>query len=241
MKTFDLENFKDAWRNEASFGGENLTDQKITAYLTASTNDLYSFFRKGLLFDIIFKLGLFTVIPVLTYIYPGHGILNVIDILSIFIILTSIGWQIFVLKELPDRHESEFKVADTLQRYLHYFYKYYLLSVYVMALSAVLFFVIGSNHYFLIKYNQLPAFDAEDIMVLSAGILLSFGLSIISHHTFSKFRIGQAEQTLEDIRENDIDDLSISNDITRRKQWTRFFSLAIIVGIIILIILLLKI
>lgn len=240
MKTFDLENFKDAWRNEASFSGKNLTDQKITAYLTASTNDLYSFFRKGLLFDIIFKLGLFTAILVLTYIYPGHGILNLIDILSILIIIISIGWQIYVLKKLPDRHESEFKVADTLQRYLHYFYRYYLLSVYIMALSAVLFFIIGSNHYFLIKYNQLPSFDSEDIMVLSAGILLSFGLSFISHQTFSKFRIGQAEQTLEDIREDDIDDLRIAYVNTRRKRWTRFFGFAIIVGVIILIILLLK-
>jgi hypothetical protein len=185
------------------------------------------------------KSGLLIAVIVLTFIIPGGGILNGIDILSILLIIIGAAWQVHVLSKLPTSI-GHLNLSETLQRYLDFYYQYYQRSVFIAALSAPLFFIIGSNHYMLIKYQEIPVLQADDLVVLSSGILVSYGLSLLSQHNFTSFRIRQVEQTLDDLREERMYEVRISKYKTRMKKLTMLLGISLIIGIIIIIWLILK-
>ncbi|MEJ2006123.1 MAG: hypothetical protein P8X57_14435 [Cyclobacteriaceae bacterium] len=232
MDTNDLQKLRDAWRNEAAFGMDKLTSGEIRQYLTRSSTDIRVLFRKGLLIDLLLKTLLLISLLALVLIFPVQAIAGYVITLSMVLIL-SIWWQWRILQKIPNPDKENKSVTAGLSEYIQFYYTHYVRSVYVGALSAPIFFIIGSTFYFLFKYQAIPAFQLEDVLVFSSGILLSFGVSLFVQLKFYQFRIGQLENTLLEAEEDSLDEKHFSDQRTQLKKSAILFRVLFIVGLVI--------
>jgi len=154
--------------------------------------------------------------------------------------VTGLVWQIYVRSKIPYFRTEGQSVEEKLVDYIGFYYKYYMSSIYVGAFSATLLFLIGSMIYLLGKYQEIPQFHTDDYIVMSTGVLLSYGLSFIVQLKYSNFRIKQLEKSLYEIEENSINESSIKEHFINRKIISLIFGIALIVGLILFLFLLCK-
>ena len=101
------------------------------------------------------------------------------------------------------------------------------------ALSSTLFFLSGSLFYLHFKYEQIPAFELDDFIVLTIGIILSYGVSAFAQIKQNDYQIKQLESCLIEIEENTINASSIKKYITNRIKNIVTIGIALITGVII--------
>jgi hypothetical protein len=239
MKSIDLEKYKSAWKSEKSFGEEKLTEKEIAAFLKSSSKSIHSFFRNNLITDGMVKTLLIISFPVLSLFVPNQVFLSPLNLLLWILAAGGMAWQYYILRKIPRRQQNLLSVIQQLEEYIHYYYKYYTSSIYVGALSATLFFLMGSVIYLRFKYQELPSFQTDDFLVLSLGILLSYGISATVQFFNSNFRIRQLEKCLLEIEENTIQPSRIIKNLFNRKRLTLVFGVAMIVGLLLLLFLIL--
>lgn len=232
MEPVDIEKYRSAWKNERSFDEKKLSSNEIAAFLKASSKSIVAFFRKGLLFDIILKTALLVSLFILIFLMSNQ----ILFLLFLSIIgALSLMWQIVVLRKLSYSETKLPSVIDKLRDYIDFYYRYYVSSIYVGALSASLFFLIGSIYYFYFKYKDIPTFETDDFIVMSIGILLSYGLSAIVGLKYNTFIIKQLEKCVKEIEENTINKARIKMQYTTRKKIILILGIAIITGLIFLL------
>ena len=83
------------------------------------------------------------------------------------------------------------------------------------------------------KYEQIPTFELDDFIVLSIGIILSFGVSAFAQIKQNDYQITQLESCLVEIDENTIDASSIKKYKTNRIKNIVTIGIALIIGVII--------
>lgn len=236
MKSVDLEKYKEMWKNDRSFEERKLSSNEIFKFLKSSSKGIIEFFRRGLIFDLIFKTILLIAMIVLFFLIPNQLFFNFINLFIILIILTGIGWQFYVFKRTPFYKTENHNVIKQLHKYILFYNKFYISSIYIAGLSSTLVFLIGSIFYLHIKYQEIPQFQIDDFLVMSIGILLSYGLSTIPQLKFNNHRINQLKECLNDIEDEIITDANIKKHNIDRKKWAIAFGITLIVGLILLLI-----
>jgi len=83
------------------------------------------------------------------------------------------------------------------------------------------------------KYRQIPSFELDDFIVLTIGIILSYGVSAFAQIKQNNYQIKQLEICLVEIEENTIDASSIKKYQANRIKNIVTIGIALIIGVII--------
>ena len=232
MSNVDLENYKNAWKNERSFDERKLSENEISMFMQSSSRSIVTLFRKGLLFDIFFKIVLLISLVFLFFLMQGQSAWRFTVVFQIILILAGIFWQKHILHKIPDQSEKGSSAFDKLRIYIDFYYRYYIVSIYIGALSSSFFFLIGSIYYLHYKYLEIPQLQIDDFVVCGLGLVFSFGISAFFQLKQNKFHIKQLEESLREIEENTINELSIEKYKTNRIKNMAIIGIAMIIGVI---------
>lgn len=241
MNDINLEKYRSAWKYESSFEEKKLSAEEISGFLRSSSKSILENFRRGLVFDIIIKMALLISFVILTVAAPSQVFINYKSVILIIIIISGLFWQFKVLRKISYYRDRSSNAINRLRDYISYYHKYYFSSIYVGALSSPLFFLVGSMYYLFNKYKGIPRFETDDFIVLSLGVILSFGLSLFVQIKQNNLRIKQLEKCLIEAKEETIDEISIQK-YNKSHTWTAvIFGIALITGLILLLFLILNI
>lgn len=97
---------------------------------------------------------------------------------------------------------------------MRYYHRNFHRSILVSALSSAIVYLSGSFYYYRWKYQGLPDFALDDVVVLAVGALLAFGVSAFAQITQGDHQIGQLQNALTEL----MDGVDTQDVITRFKQ-----------------------
>ena len=149
--------------------------------------------------------------------------------------VAGIIWQVIILKKVPNRNQANQNSLDILRKYISFYYKHFISSIFVGALSNSLFIFIGSLYYLYFKYQKIPHFSINDIVVMGIGLALSFVIGAIVQLKHNKFHIIQLEKSLKEIEENTISEESIEKYKSRKLKNIIIIAFSILAGLLLLI------
>ena len=232
MENLDLNKYQLAWKKEKSFQAEKLSEVEIRNFMK-SASKIVGQYRRSLLFDIGFKGILLISFLVLIFLLKSQSIAILTN--SFFVFIASIGiiWQTKVYKRVDKISVTKEHLKDLLRAYIDFYNGEYVKSIFVSALSSTLFFLSGSLFYLYFKYRQIPSFELDDFIVLTIGIILSYGVSAFAQIKQNDFQIKQLESCLVEIEENTISASSIKKYKTNRIKNIVTIGIALITGVII--------
>ncbi len=231
MENLDLNKYRLAWKNEKSFQAEKLSEIEIHNFMK-SASKIVSQYKRSLLFDIVFKSILFFSFLVLILLLKNQSIAVLTNSFLIFLAVFGIIWQIKVYRRIDKISVAEENLKDSLRAYIDFYNGHFIKSIFVSALSSTLFFLCGSLFYLHFKYNQIPTFELDDFIVLIVGVILSYGLSAFTQIKQHNYQIKQLENSLIEIEENTINELSIKKYKTNRIKNMIIVGIAMIIGMI---------
>jgi len=240
MTNIDLEKYKTAWKNERSFDEKTLSEREVQRFMQSASKHIATLFKKGLVFDIVFKLVLLVSFVVLTFLVRNQPSGIFVVTFFILIIVAGIVWQLSVFKKIPNRNGSSQNLRGLLLNYLDFYNKSYIGAIFVGALSSTLLFLGGSLFYLIFKYHNIPHFQTDDYIVLGIGLVLSFGLSAFAQIKQNNFHINQLDEILKDLEEHKITEYSIKRYRNKRLRNIILIGIALIVGILLLLFLTFK-
>ena len=232
MEDLDLNKYQLAWKKEKSFQAEKLSEVEIRNFMK-SASKIVGQYRRSLLFDIGFKGILLISFLVLIFLLKSQSIAILTN--SFFVFIASIGiiWQTKVYKRVDKISVTKEHLKDLLRAYIDFYNGEYVKSIFVSALSSTLFFLSGSLFYLYFKYRQIPSFELDDFIVLTIGIILSYGVSAFAQIKQNDYQIKQLESCLVEIEENTISASSIKKYKTNRIKNIVTIGIALITGVII--------
>lgn len=232
MENLDLNKYQLAWKNEKSFQAEKLSEIEIHNFMK-SASKISGQYRRSLLFDIVFKTILLFSFLLLIFLLKNQSIAILAITFFIFIAAFGIIWQSKVYKRVNKISVTKEHLNDLLRAYIDFYTKQYIKSIFVSALSSTLFFLSGSMFYLHFKYEQIPTFELDDFIVLTIGIILSYGVSAFAQIKQNDYQINQLESCLVEIEENTINASSIKKYKTNRIKNIITIGIALITGVII--------
>ena len=238
MENLDLNKYQLAWKKEKSFQAEKLSEIEIQ-YFMKSASKIVGQYRRSLLFDIGFKGILLISFFVLIFLLRNQSIAFLTNTFFVFIATIGIIWQTKVYKRIDKISVTKEHLKDLLRAYIDFYTKQYIKSIFVSALSSTLFFLSGSMFYLHFKYEQIPTFELDDFIVLTIGIILSYGVSAFAQIKQNDYQINQLENCLVEIEENTINASSIKKYKTNRIKNIITIGIALIIGVIIFLYLIL--
>lgn len=232
MEDLDLIKYQLAWKKEKSFQAEKLSEIEIHNFIK-SASKISGQYRRSLLFDIVFKTILLVSFIVIIILLKNQSIAILASTFFIFIAAFGIIWQSKVYKRVDKINITEEQLKDLLKAYIKFYNRHYVKSIFVSALSSTLFFLSGSTYYLHFKYKQIPTIELDDFIVLTVGIIVSYGVSAFAQIKQNEFQIKELESCLVEIEENTIDASSIKNYKTNRIKNVVTIGIALIIGVII--------
>lgn len=232
MENLDLNKYQLAWKKEKSFQVEKLSEIEIHNFMK-SASKISGQYRRSLLFDIVLKTILLISFIVLIILLNNQSIAIIAITFFIFIAAFGIIWQSKVYKRVDKISFTKEQLKDLLRVYIDFYNGEYVKSIFVSALSSTLFFLSGSLFYLYFKYRQIPSFELDDFIVLTIGIILSYGVSAFAQIKQNNHQIKQLESCLVEIEENTIDASSIKKYKTKRIKNIVTIGIALIIGVII--------
>ncbi|OZV68008.1 hypothetical protein [Winogradskyella aurantia] len=236
MENLDLNKYQLAWKNEKSFQVERLSEIEIYDFMK-STSKIVGQYKRALLFDIVFKSILFISFLVLIFLLKNQSIAIITSTFFSFITVFGIIWQIKIYNMVEKISVTKEHLKDLLRAYIDFYNKHYIKSIFVSALSSTLFFLCGSLFYLHFKYGQIPVFELDDFIVLTIGVILSYGVSAIAHITQNNYQIKQLESCLVEIEENTINASTLKKYKTNRIKNMVTLGSILIIGVIIFLLL----
>lgn len=238
MEKIDLEKYKSAWKKDPPVFEHRLSEKEISGFLRSNSKDLLDQYKRTLVFDLIIKAILFLGIcglAVLELRSATRGFTWYLIAFLAFLTLAGIFFQFQVWKKIPQQGADQEPVVDKLKKYIDFFYRHYVGSIYVGATSSTLFFLVGSFYYFFNKYQEIPPLHLDDFIVFGVGILLSFGLSLGVQLKFNQLKIKQLEDCLDDTGEVTLDEAHLRTIQTSRKKTVLIFGIAMVLGLLLLL------
>ncbi|MFC2188237.1 hypothetical protein ACFCT7_13040 [Fulvivirgaceae bacterium LMO-SS25] len=232
MEDLDLNKYQLAWKKEKSFQSEKLSEIEIHNFMK-SASKIVGQYRWFLLFDIVLKSILLISFLLLIFLLKNQLIAILTITFFIFISVFGIIWQSKVYKKVDKISVTKEYLKDLLKAYIDFYTGQYIKSIFVSALSSTLFFLIGSLYYLYFKYEQIPTFEWDDFIVLTIGIILSYGVSAFAQIKQNDYQIKQLERCLDEIEENTINVSSIKKYKTNRIKNIAMTGVALIIGVII--------
>ncbi|MFB6343529.1 hypothetical protein ACE1ET_17525 [Saccharicrinis sp. FJH62] len=234
MQNLDLSKYQLAWKNEKSFQAEKLSAIEIQTFMK-SASKIVGQYKRSLIFDIVLKSTLLISFIALIFLLKNQSVAIFTN--SFFISITTLGiiWQAKVYKKVYKISLAKERLIDLLRAYIDFYNVHYIKSIFVNALSSTLFFLSGSLFYLYFKYDQIPPFEIDDFIVLTMGIILSYGISAFAQIRQTNFNIKQLEGCLVEIEENTRNEASIKKFKTNRIKNIATIGIALILGVILLL------
>lgn len=234
MKAIDIDKYRAAWKSETGFEEKMLSEGDIQGFLKKKSREINKLFRKGLLFDIVFKSILGVSFIFLSILFSGNiGVIAFI-IAMITCIVLSIIFQRNILKKIPSADLARENLRILLEKKIGFYREKYLRSLYIGALSSPLFVISGMLYYFHFKYGAVRPLDTDDYFVLGLAIVISFVMGAYLQVKQHDFQIRQLEQCLSQIDEHTLNQLTLKEQRIRRRNRILMFILAIICGLLVL-------
>lgn len=201
MEDINLEKYRQAWRDEGRFEEPFLTENEVRRFIGTESKDITSRYRRSISFDVIIKVVLALGFAILALLIPN----KIIKIIHLTLLVISCGMIIWEWKIYHNFFMTMGNVGQTLsviKKHLE-LHRIYFRSVFIIALSAPLFFISGSTFYLYVKYGALPELQADDFIVFGAGIVLSFVLSAFSQARQATLQVREWEACLVELEDDD--------------------------------------
>ena len=231
MGKLDLNTYQLAWKNEKSFQEEKLSETEIYNFMI-SASQIVKQYKRSLIFDMVFKSVLLLSFIVLIVLLKKPAIATIV--ISFFIFMTALGiiWQIKIYQQVGKNRAPTIHLKDLLRAYIDFYNRQYIKSIFVNALSSTLFFLSGSLFYLYFKYKQFPSLELDDFIVITIGIILSYGVSALAQIKQNDYEIKQLESCLVEIEENTISPSSLKKYQTNRIKKLLSIGIALIMGVV---------
>jgi hypothetical protein len=231
MGKLDLNTYQLAWKNEKSFQEEKLSETEIYNFMI-SASQIVKQYKRSLIFDMVFKSVLLLSFIVLIVLLKKPAIATIAISFFIFIAAFGIIWQSKVYNRVDKISVTKKHLKDLLRAYIDFYNKQYIKSIFVNALSSTLFFFSGSLFYLYFKYKQFPSLELDDFIVITIGIILSYGVSALAQIKQNDYEIKQLESCLVEIEENTISPSSLKKYQTNRIKKLLSIGIALIMGVV---------
>jgi len=231
MGKLDLNTYQLAWKNEKSFQEEKLSETEIYNFMI-SASQIVKQYKRSLIFDMVFKSVLLLSFIVLIVLLKKPAIATIV--ISFFIFITALGiiWQIKIYQQVGKNRAPTIHLKDLLRAYIDFYNRQYIKSIFVNALSSTLFFLSGSLFYLYFRYKQFPSLELDDFIVITIGIILSYGVSALAQIKQNDYEIKQLESCLVEIEENTISPSSLKKYQTNRIKKLLSIGIALIMGVV---------
>lgn len=233
MKSIDLDTIKAAWKNEKSFKDHSLSEADIENFLRSKSKDMSRLFRKGLIFDIVLKsvIGI-SLIGVFFLLKVNLSIILISS--TIMLILWAIRFQWLMIARIPKASASDPVIKTSLEHKIKFYYKHFIKSLYVGALSNSLFILSGMLYYFYFKYGEIRPFAWDDYLVFGVVIIIGFALGAYVQITQHSFQVKQLESCLQEIDEESLSTLTLREQRNKKRRMILITLLALICGLLLL-------
>ncbi len=234
MKPVDLDAMKSAWKNEKSFENSRLSEEDIERYMHKGSRDISQLFRKGLRFDIFLKSLTGASLLVLIILFRGNIHLLLLIAAVLLILFWAIRYQWLMIGRIPETNASGPVIRTTLEHKISYYYKHYIKSLYIGALSNVMLIFSGILYYFYFKYGEVRPFQWDDYLVFTAVIVIGYFFGAYIQIAQHNFQIRQLESCLQEIDENSLSSYTLRQQRNRKRRMTLIFLLAMVCGLLLL-------
>ncbi|MEE4116044.1 MAG: hypothetical protein V2I37_07740 [Marinilabiliaceae bacterium] len=234
MTRIDIEKYKEYWKQDNPGSKELLSKEEIQGYLSGTSRNISTLFRKGLIADIILKMLCALSLVVLLLFYSGSNRAMTAIVATLVITVLLIWYQVKSLKLIPGHDSFITDMRSSLQSRINYYYRRHIKSLLNGGLTNSILIIAGSLYYFYFKYGEIRAMETDDYIVFSSFILLGFlfgSLVQIYHHNF---HIRQLKECLEEIDSDTISRQLISKQKNRRRRILWIAILAITCGLLLL-------
>ncbi|NVJ87177.1 MAG: hypothetical protein HWE15_12775 [Algoriphagus sp.] len=239
MEPIDLEKYKEAWKKEAPFQKQKLSEKDITTFVRSSSKNIRAQFKSALILDLVLK-ALLILAGLYLFLIQLKSAKSGITISLIGILVVGIFMQLQNLKKLVRLDFTSLGVVDSLKLTVEFYQKEYIKSIPIGATTGTMVFLIGSLFYLQSKYGEIPPFEWDDYLVFAIGIGLSFFISFFSQTYFNQFKIRQLQEALNDAGEIAVDELYIQNYRSGTRSYLMIFGMVLLLGLAIFLYLLLK-
>ena len=187
MRPIDLDSAKLAWQSKsyASTDSEQVRQLEACLYSSERRSGLLSppgldaRLRRAAMLDLGLKASLLFA-SVLAFVVfdasAGHSLLLV----AVGVILAAslaVQWRMF--SAIPRIDPGQSSALEIHRSLLEYYDSHGRLSALIQALTAPLFFVVGSSFYLLVKYGALPEPALDDRIVFWSGATIAFLLGFV--------------------------------------------------------------
>jgi hypothetical protein len=237
MNKVELETFKKRWQESKSISVAPLSKRPVKKAMTATSRNTNRMFQKGIWLDITLKLIILTVSLWASFHYEVLAKYNSFLIAHWMVIIAGVTAQVFIKTKFPRPQYSFESVRSVQEQLIKFYYQYYVYSLFITALTAVLIFSLGSFFYLIQKYTVLPLLEWDDFLVYGTGITVSFSMSYASNTFYSNRIIRHFEENLQELLADDINEQRLALYQKKSLTFKRFWLLALTIGIVVLLLL----
>ena len=209
----EFEKYRLAWKNEEAFERQTFAEPQVRHFMHAQSQGMEQGYRRALLFDMALKALLFISLVPLIFWFDS-SLVNGWCLILFAILAYGMYSQYRSYELITNEPGIEGTALDWLESQMRYYHRYFHRSILVSALSSAIVYLSGSFYYYRWKYQGLPDFALDDVVVLAVGALLAFGVSAFAQITQGDHQIGQLQNALTEL----MDGVDTQNVITRFKQ-----------------------
>lgn len=219
MTKIDLEHYRKAWRSEKTFEEARIASEQMKSYIQGSSGHLFAQVVRSLYFDLTLK-GLMMAGFVYLLLAPASGWIPAFIPASLAMLcFAALLWQLIAIRKSPGHKAFSGSTSRMLNEVETYFRDFYSISTVMTALSASLFFALGSIFYFQSKYSSYPAFAWDDWVVFGGGFILAFAFSFLIHWNFARAKFKNIRELGRELQKENPSNWVISQQIQERKRW----------------------
>jgi hypothetical protein len=222
MSSIDLEKYREAWQSEKAFEEARIASEQIKSYMQRSSGNLFAQVVRSLFFDLTLK-GLMMAGFLYLLLAPVSGSIPAFIPTSLAMLcLAAMLWQLIAIRKRPGHNAFSGSTRRMLNAVETYFRDFYRISTVMTALSASLFFALGSIFYFQKNYSSAPAFTWDDWVVFGGGFILAFAFSFLIHWNFARAKFKNIRELGRELEKENPSNRVISEQINQRKRWLWF-------------------
>lgn len=234
MNTIDWESYRSAWKKEPNLNKKKLSKEEMRQFMHSASRNMLSGLKKGVVLDLVLKQLLTVSFVILMVLFSSTASVVGISVLLTLVTILGLAYQISIYKKLSRPMDPKPDLRTALDSLILFYRRHYLISMLVGALSSSLFFLSGSLYYFYFKYKTVRPLQWDDLLVLCAGILLTFAISVLAQVKQQSYQVKQLESCLTDMDEDNFTGESVRRYSSKRLRNLIVFGIAVVAGLLLL-------
>ncbi len=211
--------------------------EEIAQYRQQQSSESSSSTNRILLFDIIYKLIVGIGIAILLFIsnYDLPGVILSVSSLVLFGLL--IIKNLFLRRELLNIDESG-SVIEVLKQKYKFHTKYYGQFIFLNSITHPFFVFTGFQFYHLLKYEENRLFQLINDPVTYVFLIVAFIIPYISQRLVYKQQIQELKDIIHSTQDQADDIILINKTKILKRKRTIIFSLLLLIGILVMLLVL---